>query len=53
MSTGGKWVNSRLPSMPSHQKVWCGIRLVSFHEVFWVRNHRIPASRAICGSAAV
>jgi hypothetical protein len=53
VSTGGKCVKIRLPSMPSHQKVWCGIRLVSLHEIFWVRKNRAPAARAICGSAAV
>ena len=25
---------------------------MSFQEVFWVRNQRAPAARAICGSAA-
>ena len=51
MSTGGKWVKTRVPSMPSHQKVWCGNWLVSFQEIFWVRNQRAPAAVAICGSA--
>ncbi len=53
MSTGGKWVKTRVPSMPSHQKVWCGILSVWFHDSFWVRNHFTPASRASCGNAAV
>ena len=44
MSTGGKWVKTRVPSMPSHQKVWCGNRLVWFQEIFWVRNQRDPDS---------
>ncbi len=52
MSTGGKWVNTRVPSMPSHWKVWCGKGLVRFQEIFWVRNHSAPARRTICGSAA-
>ena len=52
VSTGGKCVNTLVPSMPSHQKVWWGIRLVSFHEIFWVRNHFDPAAVTICGSAA-
>ena len=52
MSTGGKWVKIRVPSMPSHQKVWCGIRLVWFQEIFWVRNHLQPAALTICGRAA-
>ncbi len=53
MSTGGKCVNTRVPSMPSHQNVWCGKTLVVFQEIFWVRNHRQPAWLTICGSAAV
>ena len=53
MSTGGKCVKTRVPSMPSHQKVWWGKTLVVFHEIFWVRNQRQPASVTICGSAAV
>ena len=43
----------RVPSMPSHQNVWCGNLFVWFQEIFWVRNQRIPASRASCGYAAV
>ena len=42
MSIGGKWVNTRVPSMPSHQKVWCGNLFVWFQEIFWVRNHCRP-----------
>ena len=52
MSTGGKWVKTRLPSMPSHQKVLCGISFVWFQEIFWVRNQREPDARTIWGSAA-
>ncbi len=52
MSAGGKWVSTLVPSMPSHQKVWCGKEFVSFHDSFWVRNHCAPASLAICGYAA-
>jgi len=52
VSTGGKCVKIRVPSMPSQRKVWCGIRFVSFQEIFWVRNHRDPAAATICGSAA-
>jgi hypothetical protein len=53
VSTGGKWVKTRVPSMPSHQKVWWGIRLDWFQLSFWVRNQRIPASFASWGKAAV
>ena len=53
VSAGGKWVKIRVPSMPSHQNVWCGIRLVWFQEIFWVRNQSSPASRAICGNDAL
>jgi hypothetical protein len=49
VSTGGKWVKIRVPSMPSHQKVWWGNLLVWFQEIFWVRNHSLPASLASCG----
>ncbi len=38
--------------MPSHQNVWCGKSSVWFQDIFWLRNHRLPASRAICGSDA-
>ena len=40
------------PSIPSHQKVWCGMRLVSFQDSFCVSSQRMPAARAICGRAA-
>lgn len=32
----------RVPSMPSHQKVWWGNLLVWFQEIFWVRNQSLP-----------
>jgi hypothetical protein len=38
--------------MPSHQNVWCGMVLIWFQEIFWVRNHREPDARTIWGSAA-
>ena len=31
-----------MPSMPSHQKVWCGMVLVWFQEIFWVRKYFEP-----------
>ena len=49
MSTGGKCVNTCVPSMPSQRNVWWGITFVSFHEIFWVRNQRTPASAMIWG----
>ena len=52
MSTGGKCVNTRVPSSPSHQNVWWGNRLTWFHEIFWVRNQRDPDNRTNCGRAA-
>ena len=52
MSTGGKCVKIRVPSMPSQLKVWCGILLIWFQEIFWVRNQRLPAALTICGRAA-
>ncbi len=52
MSTGGKWVKTRVPSMPSQPKVWCGIVFVWFQEIFWVRKYCDPDAAAICGSAA-
>ena len=51
MSTGGKCVSTREPSMPSQVNVWCGIRSVSFQDSFCDRNQRDPADRTICGSA--
>ena len=53
MSADGKCVSTRVPSSPSHRKVWCGKRLVVFHEIFWVRNHREPESATSWGRAAV
>jgi hypothetical protein len=38
--------------MPSHQNVLCGKAVVSFHDIFCVRNDVIPASARICGRAA-
>jgi hypothetical protein len=52
VSTGGKWVKIRVPSMPSHRKVWCGNLLVCDHEIFWVSSHLEPAALMICGSPA-
>ena len=52
MSTGGKWVKIRVPSIPSHQNVWCGNRFVLFHDSFWVMNHREPDSAISCGRPA-
>ncbi len=43
----------RVPSMPSHQKVWCGNALVVFQEIFCVRNHSMPASFMSWGRAAL
>ena len=37
----------------SHMNEWCGNLVVSFHEIFCVRNHSYPARRAICGHAPV
>ena len=34
-----------------HSKEWWGNFVVSFHEIFCVRNHSKPARRAICGHA--
>jgi hypothetical protein len=53
VSTGGKCVNTWVPSMPSQRNVWWGIAFVSFHEIFWVRNQRDPAALMSWGSAAV
>ena len=52
MSTGGKWVKICVPSMPSQRKVECGITLVSFQEIFWVKNQRDADAATICGRAA-
>ena len=53
VSEGGKWVRMRVPSTPSHMNEWCGNLVVSFHEIFCVRNQSNPARRAICGHAPV
>jgi hypothetical protein len=53
VSTGGKWVNTRVPSSPSHQNVWCGNLLNWLQEIFWVRNQRDPDSVTSWGSAAL
>ena len=45
-------MNTRLPSMPSHQNVWWGNRLVLFHDSFWVTNRRIPPAVKIWGRPA-
>ena len=52
VSTGGKCVSTRVPSMPSHQNVECGKRLVRFHDSFWVTKRRIPPAAKTCGSPA-
>ncbi len=52
MSTGGKCVKIRVPSMPSHWKVWCGNLLVWLHEIFCVSSHLEPAALMICGRPA-
>lgn len=52
VSTGGKCVKTRVPSRPSHQKVWCGNGFVCDQEIFCVRNQREPESFTSCGSAA-
>lgn len=43
----------RVPSMPSHQKVWCGKVLTWLQEIFWVSSHLLPAALMICGRPAV
>ena len=52
VSTGGKWVSTRVPSMPSHQNVEWGNRFVRFHDSFWVTNRRIPPAAKTCGRPA-
>ena len=52
VSTGGKWVSTRVPSIPSHQNVEWGKRLVRFHDSFWVTNRRIPPAANTCGRLA-
>src|SRR6516164_9428908 len=49
---GGKCVRRLDPSWPSHQKVECGKRLVSFQLIFCVIKAVTPAWTAICGRAA-
>src|SRR5260370_19282821 len=44
VSAGGKWVKIRVPSIPSHIKVWCSGLLVSFHESFWGAKDSEPPS---------
>ncbi len=44
MSTGGKWVRIRVPSMPSQWKVWCGNVFVCDQEIFCVSSHLEPAA---------
>ena len=53
MSAGGKWARTRVPSIPSHQNVWWGKGLVSFHDSFWDTNQSTPAAAMIWGKAAV
>ena len=52
VSTGGKWVSTRVPSMPSQKNVECGNRLVRFHDSFWVTNRRIPPAANTWGRPA-
>src|SRR4051794_36748636 len=52
VSTGGKWVKTRVPSMPSHQKVWCGNLLNWLQEIFCVRKYVERDRRTSCGIAA-
>src|SRR5439155_15640924 len=49
VSAGGKCVNTRDPSIPSHMKVLCVGLLVSFHDNFWVRKYAQPVSLISCG----
>ena len=44
-------MNTLVPSIPSHRNVWWG-KEYWFQETFWVRKKSLPASAAICGSAA-
>lgn len=52
MSTGGKWVKIRVPSMPSQRKVWCGKEFTWLQEIFCVSSHFDPAALMICGRPA-
>ena len=45
-------MSTRVPSSPSHQNVWCGNRLVVFHDSFWVTNRRIPPAAYSWGMLA-
>ena len=45
-------MKTRVPSMPSHWKVWCGKALVRLQEIFWVSIQRAPAALMICGRPA-
>ena len=49
----GSGPSTRVPSMPSHQNVWWGNRLVSFQDSFWETNQPIPAAAMIWGRAAL
>ena len=44
VSTGGKWVRTRVPSIPSHQNVLWGNRFSLFQDSFWVTNRPQPAA---------
>ena len=50
VSTGLKWVNTCVPSIPSHQNVWCGKAFVSFQLSFCVKNQRHSPWATICGN---
>ncbi len=52
MSTGGKWVKMRVPSMPSQRNVWWGNLFVCDQEIFCVSSRVEPAARMIWGSPA-
>ena len=45
-------MSTRVPSMPSHQNVEWGKRLVRFHDSFWVTNRRMPPAANTCGRPA-
>ncbi len=52
MSTGGKCVKIRVPSMPSQRKVWWGNVFVCDQEIFCVSRYLEPAALMICGRPA-
>ena len=52
VSTGGKWVSTRVPSSPSHQNVWWGNRFCLFHDNFWVTKRVMPPAANTCGRPA-